>query len=79
MRAGRGLAVLNTTYYTTTYISSHMTLYGAGFFVQPNAVDFKFIYAQSDFQDNILVYSTILISIILYMLFLIMAKIKDLR
>ena len=56
-----------------------MTLFGGGFFIQPNTVDFKFIYAQSDFQDNILVYSTILISIILYMLFLIIAKIKDLR
>ena len=63
----------------TTCISSHMTLFGGGFFIQPNTVDFKFIYAQSDFQDNILVYSTILISIILYMLFLIIAKIKDLR
>ena len=46
---GRGLGVVSTTYHTTVCVSSHMTLFGSGFFVQPNTVDFKFIYAEADF------------------------------
>ena len=34
----------------TTCLSSHMTLFGGGFFVQPHSLDFKFIFAESDFS-----------------------------
>ena len=87
------MSVLNTTYEVTTCLTSHMTLFGGGFFVQPNTLDFKFIFAEADFsvsrylisikysffQNNILIYVTILLSIIVYMLFLIWAKLKDIR
>ena len=83
----------------TTCLSSHMTLFGGGFFVQPHSLDFKFIFAESDFsvgvidivsplcrnilqsylQNNILIYVTIILSIIGYLLFLIWGKIKDIR
>ena len=48
--SGRGMSVLNTTYEVTTCLTSHMTLFGGGFFVQPNTLDFKFIFAEADFS-----------------------------
>ena len=50
MNLGRGMSVLNTSYEVTTCVTSHMTLYGGGFFIQPNTVDFKFVFAKSDFS-----------------------------
>ena len=50
---GRGMSVLNTSYEVTTCLSSHMTLFGGGFFVQPNSLDFDFIFAESDFSVRI--------------------------
>lgn len=47
---GRGMTVLNTIYEETTCLSSHMTLFGAGFFVQPNTVDFNYLFAEADFN-----------------------------
>ena len=51
---GRGMSVLNTSYEVTTCLSSHMTLFGGGFFIQPNSLDFDFIFAESDFSVSIL-------------------------
>ena len=50
---GRGMTVLNTSYEITTCLTSHMTLFGAGFFIQPNSMDFNFLYAEHDFSVNI--------------------------
>ena len=47
------MSVLNTSYEVTTCLSSHMTLFGGGFFVQPNSLDFDFIFAESDFSVRI--------------------------
>ena len=44
------MSVNETSYEVTTCVTSHMTLFGGGFFVQPNTVDFKFIFAKSDFS-----------------------------
>ena len=51
---GRGMSVLNTSYEVTTCLSSHMTLFGGGFFMQPNSLDFDFIFAESDFSVSTL-------------------------
>ena len=64
--------MLSTTYHMTECVSSHMTLFGAGFFVQPNTVDFKFIYAEADFLvvslNNVQCVISIFRTIYLYML-----------
>ena len=76
---GKGLQVLSTTYEVTTCGSAHMTLFGAGFFVQPNTLDFDFIMAKADFSDNLTIYTAILVSVIAYLLFLIWAKYQDIQ
>ena len=74
---GRALEVVETTYNQTVCVSAHMTLFAAGFFVQPNSMDFDFIVKEMDFFDNETIYSTILITIIAYLLFLIVARFVD--
>ena len=75
----KGMEVVNTSYEKTACRSSHMTLFGAGFFVQPNSLDFDFIMAEADFTDNVTLYMSIIVSIIAYLSFLIWAKYKDLQ
>ena len=75
----KGMEVINTTYEVTVCSSAHMTLFGAGFFVQPNTLDFEFIMAEADFSDNMTIYMAILVSIISYLLFLIWAKYQDIE
>ena len=74
---GRALEVVETTYNQTVCVSAHMTLFAAGFFVQPNSMDFDFILKEMDFFDNETIYSTILITCIAYLLFLIVARFVD--
>ena len=47
----KGMEVINTTYEKTSCRSSHMTLFGAGFFVQPHAMDFDFIKPDLDLSE----------------------------
>ncbi|XP_023332927.1 uncharacterized protein LOC111704811 [Eurytemora carolleeae] len=75
--SGRALEVVETTYNQTVCVSAHMTLFAAGFFVQPNSMDFDFILKEMDFFDNETIYSTILITCIAYLLFLIVARFVD--
>ena len=75
----KGLQVLNTTYEETVCGSAHMTLFGAGFFVQPNTLDFDFIMAEADLSDNMTIYMTILVSLIICLMFLIWAKYQDIQ
>ena len=54
-----------------------MTLFAGGFFVQPNSMDFDFILKEFDFNDTETIYSTIFITAITYLLFLIVARLVD--
>ena len=67
----KGLQVVNTTYEETVCRSEHLTLFGAGFFVQPNSLDFQYIMAEADFSDNVTIYMTILVTLIIFLICLI--------
>ena len=73
----RGTIVLSTTYEETICLTSHLTMFGSGFFVQPNINDFQYILAHADFKDNLTVYITVLVVIIVYLLSLIWAGMQD--
>ena len=76
---GRGLQVLNTTYDITTCKSSHMTLFGGGFFLQPNTVNFQYVFASADLDDNVTVYATVLVGLVIFFLLLCWAWWQDRR
>ena len=56
-----------------------MTLFGGGFFVQPNTIDFDYVFKYADFSDNTTIYATVLICLATFLLLLLWAKWQDTR
>ncbi len=54
-----------------------MTSFGSGFFNKPNTIDFDFIFAEASFEDNLTIYLTIIISLILWLSLSIWAFLHD--
>jgi hypothetical protein len=71
--------VEETTYEYTKCRSAHMTLFGGGFFVQPNTIDFDYVFKYADFSDNTTIYSTMIISLATFLILLLWARWKDTR
>ena len=57
--------------------SNHLTTFGTGFFAAPNSIDFDFITADFDYADNVTILMVILITIIIFLVTLIWAQLKD--
>jgi hypothetical protein len=54
--------------------SSHLTAFGAGFYLEPNTIDFDFIFTDADFEDNLTIYMCIIVTLTLYLLLTIWAR-----
>ncbi|KAK4300612.1 hypothetical protein Pmani_027195 [Petrolisthes manimaculis] len=67
----------NTT--ITTCACNHLTSFGSGFFVALNAIDFSYVFANAGFLDNLTIYLTLIISLALYFIGLVYARIKGRR
>ena len=70
---------MNTTYEVTTCRSSHMTLFGGGFFQQEHTMNFQYIKAAADFSDNLTVYCSVLVLVLVYLLLLLWGRWRDTR
>ena len=57
--------------------TNHLTSYGTGFFKAQNTIDFEFIFADFDFADNVTIFVVILVTMILFLITLIWAQIRD--
>uniref|UniRef100_A0A915JXV8 Uncharacterized protein n=1 Tax=Romanomermis culicivorax TaxID=13658 RepID=A0A915JXV8_ROMCU len=55
----------------------HLTVFGGGFFVPPNNVDFAFVFTHADFDQNITIYATIIIILLTYATLFIYCRVKD--
>ena len=71
--------VEEATYEYTRCRTSHMTLFGAGFFVQPNTINFDYVFKQADLSDNVTIYSTVAICLAAFLVFLLWAGWQDHR
>ena len=76
---GRGITVMNTTNLVTAARTNHLTSFATGFFPQPNTIDFKFVFAQNSFSDNLTIFLLLIISFSFYLLLMIWAIIKDIK
>ena len=76
---GKSLMVESTTFEKTTCLTAHLTMFGTGFFVQPNSIDFKYVLAHADFTDNLTIYMTIITSLIMLLIFLIWGTLQDMK
>ena len=61
-------------YRQTDCSSSHMTSFAAGFFILPNTIDFEYVFANASFSNNLTIYFTIIITLIIWILLLIWAR-----
>lgn len=59
----------------TTCACNHLTSFGSGFFVAPNAIDFSYVFANAGFLDNLTIYLTLIISLALYFIGLVYSRI----
>ncbi|XP_046579125.1 polycystic kidney disease protein 1-like 2 [Haliotis rubra] len=59
-------------------LASHLTSFGASFFVPPNTIDFKNVFAKfSNLADNAAVFSTIIVVIVLYLVVIFFVRRAD--
>lgn len=54
---------------------NHLTSFGSGFFVAPNTIDFSYVFANAGFTDNLTIYLTLIITLSLYFVGLVYARI----
>ncbi|CAG0925281.1 unnamed protein product, partial [Notodromas monacha] len=57
--------------------TTHLSTFGAGFFVMPNTVDFSYVFANAGFADNLTIYLTLIVTIVAYIVILFWAIRKD--
>ena len=72
-----GVKVTKNEYGSTLCRGSHLTSFAAGFFVKPNTIDFDFVFAKISFTDNLSIYMTIIICLLLYIMLSIWAWFAD--
>ena len=73
-----GMEVLEDTNLTHTHcISNHLTTFASGFIVLPNAIDFSYVWSNSSFLQNPVIYSTVIALICVYILMGIWARWMD--
>eukprot|EP00094_Tigriopus_californicus_P011733 TCALIF_11336-PA protein Name:"Similar to lov-1 Location of vulva defective 1 (Caenorhabditis elegans)" AED:0.02 eAED:0.02 QI:96/0.94/0.83/1/0.71/0.80/36/119/3138 len=74
-----GVKVKKAFYSRTACRSSHLTAFGAGFFVVPQTLDFEFIFAENSFEDNMTIYMAVIVTFTIYIILLIWSKFQDMK
>ncbi|GBM97630.1 hypothetical protein AVEN_27050-1 [Araneus ventricosus] len=52
-------------------------MFGSGFLIAPNKIDFSYVFANAGFEDNLIIYLTLIISLCLYIILAIWCRWKD--
>ncbi|XP_037070763.1 location of vulva defective 1-like [Pollicipes pollicipes] len=72
-----GLTVITADINSVRCESSHTTSFASGLFVQPNTIDFAYVFANASFTDNMTIYMTLILLLTMYLLLLIWAHWQD--
>ncbi|XP_064091678.1 uncharacterized protein LOC135205258 [Macrobrachium nipponense] len=72
-----GCKVIGANATVTICSCNHLTSFGSGFFVTPNTIDFAYVFANAGFADNLTIYLVLIISLALYFIGLVYARIMD--
>ncbi|XP_069937974.1 polycystin-1-like protein 2, partial [Cherax quadricarinatus] len=72
-----GCRVIGANSSVTVCACNHLTSFGSGFFIMPNTIDFSYVFANAGFTDNLTIYLVLIISLGLYFIGLIYARIMD--
>nr|XP_045617521.1 uncharacterized protein LOC123770009 [Procambarus clarkii] len=72
-----GCKVIGANSTVTVCACNHLSSFGSGFFIMPNTIDFSYVFANAGFADNLTIYLVLIISLGLYFIILIYARIMD--
>ncbi|KAK8779497.1 hypothetical protein V5799_019173 [Amblyomma americanum] len=75
--SAEGCFVANANYALTKCKCNHLTSFGSGFFVMPNTIDFSYVFANAGFADNVTIYMTVVVTMLVYVVLLIWARYED--
>ena len=76
--SSNGLEVINDTTLTYTHCKSdHLTTFASGYDILPVSINFKYVFANSTFDQNKTIYLTVLILFALYIIFSIWGRWMD--
>ncbi|UJR16672.1 hypothetical protein I4U23_003572 [Adineta vaga] len=67
----------STNYYQTQCFSKHLTTFASGFAVLPDAINWKYVFANADFIRNRTIYLIIICVFSIYIILIIYARYKD--
>ena len=56
-----------------------MTLFGGGFFIQPNKIDFQYVFASADMEDDLTIHMAVLVCLLVFLLMEVWACWQDRR
>ncbi|KAF8772030.1 Polycystic kidney disease protein 1-like 2 [Argiope bruennichi] len=56
---------------------NHLTMFGSGFLIAPNKIDFSYVFANAGFEDNLIIYLSLIISLCLFIILAIWCRWKD--
>jgi hypothetical protein len=71
--------VIDTNLYETHCITTHLTSFAGGLVVLPSAINFEYVFANASFLQNPIIYSTVIVVTLLYVLFSVWAHLIDKR
>ncbi|XP_069977559.1 polycystin family receptor for egg jelly [Penaeus vannamei] len=74
---GQGMSVTLSNHKMTICNSTHLTSFGSGMFVMPNTIDFNYVFVNMGFTDNLTIYLTLIVSLLIFVLLMIYARYKD--
>jgi hypothetical protein len=75
-----GMEIYEDTNLKQTHcLTKHLTSFAGGLVILPTAINFQYVFANSSFTRNALIYSTVIIVLCIYVLFAIWARYMDKR
>ena len=57
--------------------TNHLSLFASGLVVEPNTIDFAYVFANASFTDNLTIYMTMIVSLGLYFILVIWSRYQD--
>ena len=75
--SNEGVRVAEADRHSISCRSTHATSFASGLFVRPNTIDFEYVFANASFTDNLTIYMTLIVLLVMYLLLLIWARWQD--
>ncbi|XP_043202140.1 polycystic kidney disease protein 1-like 2 [Amphibalanus amphitrite] len=72
-----GLTCVGADAETISCATTHLSTFASGLVVEPNTIDFAYVFANASFTDNLTIYMTMIVSLGLYLILVIWSRYQD--